>query len=233
MSDILEQIKEKIFKFPEPDFNGFCGYGPDLSPVLLLAAYAQGVFPWFNDDVDPVAWWSLDPRFVLLPSDFHVPKRLERFLKHNQKLADEERFSFTTDKAFESVISLCASVKRQGQKGTWITKRMIDVYCILHEMGFAHSFESWHGSRLVGGFYGVLIGSVFFGESMFTLESNAAKCRFVTFVRDFIKCGGALIDCQAYTDNLSRYGAKNISRVAFLRLEKEHLFKPLSTQIPL
>jgi leucyl/phenylalanyl-tRNA--protein transferase len=227
MADFIEFAKNNIIDFPEPDSHGFCGAGLDLSPDILLAAYTQGVFPWFKSDAEPVAWWSLDPRFVLIPSEFHVPKRLQRFMTHNQKQPAEERFIYTTDRAFESVISLCAGVKRQGQSGTWITKKMIDAYCTLYEHGLAHSFETWHGTRLAGGFYGVLIGSVFFGESMFTLETEAAKCRFVTFVEAFKKAGGALIDCQTYTDNMARYGAKNISRDAFLRLEKEYLIKPL------
>jgi leucyl/phenylalanyl-tRNA--protein transferase len=231
MSDFVELVKKNFIEFPEPDERGLCCIGGDLSVNFLLAAYSQGVFPWFNKDDEPVMWWSLNPRFVLFPSELHVPKRLERFMQQNQKLYLEDRFCFTMDKAFESVITLCSNVKRTGQKGTWITKNMIDAYCQLYKAGWAHSFETWHGTRLAGGFYGVLIGSVFFGESMFTLEDEAAKCCFVNFVKAFEKSGGGLIDCQMYTDNMARYGAKNISRDAFLRLEKELLMKPLSSQL--
>ena len=132
------------------------------------------------------------------------------------------------DKAFPDVMRGCASMERKGQNGTWIGTKMIEVYCELARRGIARSVEAWHDGKLAGGFYGVLIGRVFCGESMFTIESDSAKSAFVLFARAFAACGGKLIDSQVYTDNIARYGAKNISRQAFLRLESELLYTPLT-----
>ncbi len=220
------------FQFPsfDDEDNGVIAFGGNLSPGMLLSAYLQGIFPWYNEGEAPI-WWSPNPRFVLLPQNFHVPDRLQRFMRKNP-------FLYTMNEAFSQVINNCALCKREGQNGTWILDEVIDAYIELHQLGLAHSFEAWktdaQGNKiLAGGFYGVLIGQVFCGESMFSKFSDASKCAFVNFANNFFSCGGNLIDSQVYTDHLSRFGAKNISRDAFMRMEKEflhkNLFKNLST----
>ena len=215
------------FQFPDPQKSGtdIVGSGGNLSPGMLLSAYRQGIFPWYGKD-EPILWWSPDPRFVLLPQDFHVPSRLDRVIKTNKS-----GFTYTMDKSFFEVIKACAAVKRPEQDGTWITDAMIDSYAEFHRLGFAHSFETWQNGSLAGGFYGVLLGQVFFGESMFSFVPDASKCAFVRFVRAFGACGGKLIDSQVYTDHIARFGGKNISRDAFLRLEKSYLHTPLQANL--
>jgi leucyl/phenylalanyl-tRNA---protein transferase len=207
--------------------RGIVAVTGELTTGLLIQAYMQGVFPWYNEaDGEPVVWWCPDPRFVVLPQHLHIPERLDRFLRHSP-------FTYTIDRDFSAVINGCASVNRRGQQGTWIGPQMIAAYTTLHAAGYAHSVEVWDGSMLAGGFYGVLIGSVFCGESMFSLQSDSAKSAFALFARSFFACGGQLIDSQVYTDNLARFGAFNVSRDAFLRLEGQALntplFKPFST----
>ena len=227
--ETLDQDKiwydEPLF-FPKPlDRTGVCAVTEKLPLHLLYSAYLQGVFPWFDEtEGEPVVWYNPDPRFCIQTQDFHVPKSIDRFLKHTP-------YTYTMDKCFERVMEGCRDAVRPGQNGTWIGDKMIKAYCALHREGFAHSVEAWHDGELVGGFYGELFGSVFCGESMFTKESNSAKSAFVLFARAFFACGGKLIDSQVYTDNMARYGAKNISRDAFLRLEKEYITKPLSSDI--
>lgn len=208
---------DQFYKFPNPEKSkdGLVCFGGNLSLGMLRSAYLQGIFPWFNED-DPILWWSPNPRFVLFPQELHVPSSLRRVL--NQK-----KFEFTFDNAFENVIKECAKAKRVGQKGTWITNEMIDAYIAFYEAGFAHSVEAWQNNELVGGFYGVLIGSVFFGESMFSKKSDASKAAFCTFTKAFSQAGGKMIDSQVYTDHVARFGGRNISRSAFLRYEKEFL----------
>ena len=192
---------------------------------MLISAYLQGIFPWYSKN-EPILWWSPDPRFVLFPEELHIPKSLQKFIKRNEKSLlqdDPSAFSFTTDCAFEQVIQNCSSVERKDQDGTWILQEMIDAYCDLHELGFAHSYETWQNGKLVGGFYGVEIGKIFFGESMFALVPEASKVAFVRFAKSFIERGGKLIDSQVYTDNIARFGGRNISRQAFLKLESEYL----------
>lgn len=197
--------------------NGLLGYTETLTPHLAFSAYLQGIFPWYDESSgDPVLWWSPDPRFVLPVNEIRFPRSAVKFLKHSP-------YTYTFDAAFSRVIKNCAHVRRADQDGTWIGNRMIDVYCALHERGIAHSVEAWHADVLAGGLYGVLIGKVFCGESMFTLESNAGKSAFMLFVKAFEKCGGVLIDSQVYTENIARYGGRNISRTAFLRMESELL----------
>ena len=212
-----------MFKFPEPvaEYNGACLVSREINAQLLYSAYMQGVFPWFDEDEgEPVVWYSPDPRFCLRIENLHVPKSLDRFLKHTP-------YTYTMDSCFVRVMEECRAMKREGQDGTWIGSKMINAYSDFHKAGFAHSFEVWHEETLVGGFYGVLFGSVFCGESMFTKMDNSSKSAFVLFARAFAECGGKLIDSQVYTDNIARYGATNISRDAFLRLEKEYLYRPL------
>lgn len=197
---------------------------------MLLSAYYQGIFPWYSKD-EPILWWSPDPRFVLFPEELHVPSRLERFMRHNEKLPENEKFIYTMDAAFRSVITACSDVDRPGQDDTWITSDMINAYYEFHNTGYAHSFETWQGGKLVGGFYGVQLGSMFFGESMFSLVPEASKCAFVNFMRIFRSCGGRLVDSQVYTDNLARFGGRNISRLAFLRLESNYLYDCLDQDL--
>ncbi|MDR2898368.1 MAG: leucyl/phenylalanyl-tRNA--protein transferase [Spirochaetaceae bacterium] len=203
---------DQRFRFPDPESagDGVVAVGGNLSPGMLLSAYSQGIFPWFSKD-DPLLWWSPDPRFVIEIGEFRMPSRLERFMKQSP-------FVHRVDTAFEEVIRHCASAKRPGQDGTWIQQDMVDAYCTLHREGYAHSVETWLDDKLVGGFYGVRLGDVFFGESMFSLVSEASKTAFCFFVRKFRDEGGALIDSQIYTDHIARFGGKNISRTAYLRM---------------
>lgn len=214
----------KIIKFPKPKarFGGIIAVTNDIPLQLLYSAYMQGVFPWFNEDGgEPVFWHSPDPRFCLPIEKLHVPKRLERFFKHNP-------YSYTMDRCFTRVMEECRNMKRPGQDGTWIGDKILNAYTEFHKAGYAHSVEAWYQGELAGGFYGVLIGSVFCGESMFTKRAESSKSAFVLFARAFASCGGRLIDSQVYTDNIARYGASNISRDAFLRLESEYLYQELS-----
>ena len=218
---------DDFFQFPpvENADDGLVATGGNLSPGMLHSAYLQGIFPWFNED-SPILWWSPDPRFVLFPNELHIPQSLQKVLKKNT-------FTYTIDTCFESVIKGCAKSKRPEQSGTWITGDMIDAYCKLHKEGLAHSIEAWRNGKLAGGFYGVLIGSVFFGESMFTIEPNASKAAFCSFVKSFEAAGGKMIDSQIYTDHIARFGGRNISRNAFLHYEKEYLSMPLTDKIKL
>ena len=221
--------KDKIiplsFSHAQGGKSNVCFLTDDIPLQLLYSAYMQGMFPWFNEDAgEPVVWYCPDPRFCLQKDNFHLPKRLLRFIKHTP-------YTYTMDKAFCDVIRECRNAKREGQSGTWIGQKMIDAYIALHKEGVAHSVEAWHDKVLVGGFYGVLLGSVFCGESMFTKESESSKSAFALFAQAFFSCGGMLIDSQVYTDNIARYGAMNISRDAFLRLESEFLYKNLAMDI--
>jgi leucyl/phenylalanyl-tRNA--protein transferase len=201
------------------------GFSADIPLQALYSAYRQGIFPWFSEeDGEDVIWWCPSPRFVLFPKDLHVPESLKKTLK-------KKPFTYTFDACFERVIRECAAAKRAGQDGTWIGEKIIESYTALHEVGFAHSVEAWSDGELAGGFYGVHLGGVFCGESMFTIKPNASKCAFVQFVRAFEKIGGKMIDSQVYTDNIARYGAKNISRTAFLRYEKDFFSAPLSADL--
>jgi leucyl/phenylalanyl-tRNA---protein transferase len=223
----LTGLHDRPVRFPLPadPRKGLIGYTDEITGEMVCSAYLQGVFPWFDEERnEPALWWSPDPRFVLPVEKLYVGSRLERFIKHTP-------YTYSLDRDFPAVINGCASVKRSGQHGTWIGKKMRDIYCTLAEKGIAHSVEAWDNGILAGGLYGVLIGSVFFGESMFTLRNNSAKSAFVLFARAFAAAGGRLIDSQVYTDNMARYGACNISRAAFLRLEREYL--PCRLKCPL
>ncbi len=216
-----------LLQFPDPmkGSRGVCLVTEDIPLQLLYSAYIQGVFPWFSEeDGEPVLWCSPSPRFCIRMENLHIGRSIDRFLKKSP-------YRYTMDKAFSRVIEECSRMKRRGQRGTWIGSKMIEAYNLFHEAGFAHSVEVWHGENLVGGFYGVLIGSVYCGESMFTLESDSSKSAFALFARCFRDCGGLLIDSQSYTDNIARYGAENISRTAFLRLEGEALRLPLAKNL--
>jgi len=189
--------------------DGILAIGGDLSPERLLLAYRNGLFPWFNPE-DPILWWSPDPRFVLFPKDLKVAKSMRPYF--NQK-----KFDYSFDQNFEEIIRACQQQWRKGQGGgTWISDEMIQAYCRLHQMGYAHSVEVWQEGELVGGLYGVCIGKVFFGESMFAKVSNASKAGFITLVRKLEKLNFWLIDCQQETQHLKSLGGSAIPRNQFL-----------------
>ena len=203
------QYLTKELKFPDvskASQEGLLAIGGDLSPERLLLAYRSGIFPWFDND-DPILWWSPDPRFILFPEKVKVSKSMKQTLQNCD-------YTITINKAFNQVIQHCSKIKRDGQSGTWITNNMAQAYTKLHELGYAKSVEVWREDTLVAGLYGIDLGNgVFCGESMFTLESNASKVGFITFIQnsDYI-----LIDCQVYTSHLESLGAEDISRETFL-----------------
>jgi leucyl/phenylalanyl-tRNA--protein transferase len=190
------------------DPNGLLAAGGDLSPERLIDAYSRGVFPWFGED-DPLLWWSPDPRMVLFVDELHVSRSLRKVIRSG-------RFRVTFDTAFRGVMLGCAE-PRPGQDGTWITPAMLHAYSQLATLGYAHSAEAWVGERLVGGLYGVAIGGMFFGESMFARESDASKVAFVTLVQQLARWGFPMIDCQMSTAHLASLGAREIPRADFLR----------------
>jgi len=196
--------------FPDPrnaDRKGLLAYGGDLEPKRLLGAYARGIFPWYERG--PVLWFSPDPRMVLLPDELHLGRSLRRRLARS-------RFEVRFDTAFERVITCCAEVPRRDQVGTWITPDVVDAYLRLHEQGYAHSVESWRDGELVGGLYGVSLGAAFFGESMFSRESDASRAAFVALVRQLRAWEFELVDCQVPSEHLARLGARAWSRGRFL-----------------
>lgn len=188
--------------------NGLLAVGGDLSPGRLLAAYAQGIFPWFGED-DPILWWSPDPRLVLFPNKLHVSRSMRQTLKQGN-------FQVTYDRCFREVITVCRAARKE-EGGTWITEAMLDAYCRLHGQGLAHSVEAWHNGSLAGGLYGVSLGACFFGESMFTRVSNASKVAFITLTRALQARGFTLIDCQTDSQHLRSLGAELIPRATFLK----------------
>ena len=198
--------------------NGLLAAGGDLSPNRLLLAYQQGIFPWFSPG-DPILWWSPDPRMVLVPGELHVPRSLAKTLRHKPY---EIRF----DTAFRQVIEACSASPRPGQDGTWIVPDVVDAYCRLHELGWAHSAECWMDGELVGGLYGVAIGKMFYGESMYARRPDASKLAFVHLVRWLHEAGFGLIDCQMRTAHLSRFGGREISRDAFVHSMRQLILEP-------
>ena len=197
------------FRFADPDGSrdGLVGIGGNLSPGMLLSAYEQGIFPWFSEG-DPVLWHSPDPRFVLFPDDLHVSASMRKIFK-------KDVFSVTFDRDFPAVIRACAAAERPGQDGTWITDDMAAAYTALHELGWAHSAETWRDGRLVGGCYGLRLGAAFFGESMFALEPNASKIAFLTLARVLFSDGLSFIDRQVPTSHLASLGARTMPRSDF------------------
>ena len=191
--------------------DGLLAMGGDLSAERLLLAYRNGIFPWYEGK--EILWWSPDPRFVLVPSELKVSKSMKALLR-------KETFSFTTDTAFEEVIRECKSIHRNNQQGTWITEDIKKAYTALYQLGYAHSAECWKDGRLVGGLYGVRLGKIFFGESMFSRASNASKYALIKYVSKLHAEGTLLVDCQVYTEHLESLGAKMISRDIFVRLLK-------------
>lgn len=187
--------------------NGLLAAGGDLSPERILAAYRHGIFPWFSSG-EPILWWSPDPRMVLFPGELRITRSLAKTLRHRD-------YTVRLDTAFERVIAACASTPRAGQGGTWISAAMQAAYLRLHALGHAHSVETWHAGRLVGGLYGVAIGGAFFGESMFSHASDASKIAFAHLCRFLAARGFGIIDCQMETPHLASLGARPIPRSDF------------------
>lgn len=202
--------------FPHPslaDPEGLLAVGGDLSVERLVLAYANGIFPWYGEG-RPILWWSPSPRLVLLPEELHVGRSL-------RKAQRRRPYRLSLDEDFAAVIRACATAPRPGQHGTWITQDMQDAYIELHRRGIAHSVEAWEEDELVGGLYGVALGGVFFGESMFAKRPNASKLAFVTLVEQLRAWGFSLVDCQVVTEHLLRFGAREIELSEFLeRLER-------------
>lgn len=189
--------------------NGLLAIGGDLSLGRLLAAYRQGIFPWFSDG-EPILWWSPDPRMVLFPDELKVARSLQKTIKNRP-------FELRLNTAFREVITACSSTLRPDQHGTWITQNIIDAYCRLHEAGYAISSEAWLDGKLVGGCYGVKIGHMFYGESMFHHINDASKVAFVHLVEYLRNLQVGMIDCQMKTAHLARFGAREIHRAEFMQ----------------
>jgi len=187
--------------------NGLLAAGGELSVARLLAAYRRGIFPWYSEG-QPVLWWSPDPRMVLFVDEFRVTRSLGKVVRSG-------RFEIRADTAFRAVIQACARAPRAGQLGTWITPQVVDAYSALHRVGNAHCVEAWRAGNLVGGLYGVSIGRMFFGESMFALESDASKVALAHLVERLRRCGCPLVDCQQQTAHLATLGARAIPRGEF------------------
>lgn len=196
----------------EADEDGILAVGADLSPERLLLAYRNGIFPWFEDD-DPIIWWSPNPRMVLFFEGLVISKSMRNILNRNV-------FKVTFNQNFREVISNCKKIKRDGQNGTWITNEMVDAYVRLHELGVAKSVEVWQDGELVGGLYGIDLGHVFCGESMFSKVSNASKTAFIALAKQLEANNYKLLDCQVYNDHLATLGCVEIDRNDFLKILK-------------
>ncbi len=192
--------------------NGLLAAGGDLSPGRLIEAYRSGIFPWFNEN-EPILWWSPDPRMVLFPSELRISRSLNKILRNSN-------YEVRVDSAFSQVIQACAA-PRKGQSGTWIHSDMVSAYTELHEMGLAHSVETWVGGELIGGLYGIAQGKMFFGESMFSRIHDASKIAFVHLVKQLEQWNFNMIDCQMRTAHLASFGAREIPRKEFSQRLKE------------
>lgn len=192
--------------------DGFLAIGGDLSPERLVLAYKNGIFPWFEEG-DPILWWSPNPRMVLFFEDLVVSKSMRNIL-------NRDTFKVTFNKDFRGVISNCQKIKREGQHGTWITNDMIEAYCKLNELGIAKSVEVWQDDELVGGLYGVDLGNIFFGESMFSKVTNASKVAFIHWSRHLEANNYKLLDCQIYNPHLESLGCREITRDHFIEILK-------------
>jgi len=198
------QLTEKII-FPPPELaeeNGLLAIGGDLSTERLLLAYSKGIFPWYAAG-EPLLWWCPSPRLVIFPDEFKVSSRLARFIR-------QQKYEVTMDHAFQQVITGCAGAADRQEKGTWIDRAMIEAYGKLHELGYAHSVECWLDNELAGGLYGIALGKIFFGESMFSRHSNGSKVALVSLVDKLKKLDFDLIDCQLKTEHLMQFGAREI-----------------------
>jgi len=209
----MVRLDENEISFPDPELydghDGIIAFGGDLSLERIWFAYQLGIFPWYNPD-EEILWWCPDPRFVLFPSEIKVSKSMRKILNRNI-------FTFTENQNFREVIKNCQQSNRKGQTGTWLSDELMESFIKLHEYGFAKSFEVWQDKELVGGFYGLQIGNVFCGESMFAKVSNASKAGFIHFVENH-KHSLDLIDCQSHTEHLESLGARMISKKDFLTI---------------
>lgn len=207
---VYRLTKELVFPPPElADDDGLLAVGGDLSVVRLVLAYSMGIFPWYSGK-SPILWWSPNPRMVLFPKELKISHTLRQTMKKGI-------YRITTNSAFEDVISNCATITRKGEKGTWITDDMREAYIRLHKAGFAHSVEAWDGAELAGGLYGIVMGKVFFGESMFAKKSDASKVAFATYALQLAENGFELIDCQVTTEHMKRFGAREITLAEFIK----------------
>ncbi len=193
--------------------DGLLAMGGDVSIERLLLAYKHGIFPWYDGDIP--LWWSPDPRFVLFPAELYISKSMKTLIRKNS-------FQFTTNTAFSEVIRSCKALQRKGQDGTWITDELEQSLNQLHELGFAHSAEAWYQDELVGGLYGIRMGKLFFGESMFSKQTNASKYAFINYVQQLKEEGVQLIDCQVYTAHLESLGARMIARGEFMEFLSDY-----------
>jgi leucyl/phenylalanyl-tRNA--protein transferase len=196
--------------FPHPfqsDEDGLLAFGGDLTPSTLVTAYRWGIFPWYSNP--PILWWFTNPRCIIYPSKVKISKSMRSYFNQN-------KFQVTVDSCFKKVLDQCAQIPRKDQASTWISKDMISAYSLLFQQGYAHSIEVWYNEELVGGLYGLSIGKIFYGESMFSKMSNASKFGFIVLCRYLEKQGCLLIDCQQETEHLKSMGAESISKEKFI-----------------
>ena len=226
---MIHRQHPQYIEFPDPKLankHGFLAHGGDLSLTTLLSAYQQGIFPWFNDH-EPILWWSPDPRMIMPTADIHISRSLKKTIR-------SERFTVTCGQAFTDVIESCSKPRTSDKSAnfleqepqTWLTQDMKTAYIELHKAGFAQSIECWHENRLVGGLYGVTIAGMFFGESMFSIESNSSKVALVALCRHLNKYGISWIDCQVESKHLLSLGAIHYSRNSFIKKLKYHVENP-------
>ena len=214
------QLTNKLI-FPSVELaedNGLLAVGGDLSPERLLLAYRSGIFPWYSEG-DPLLWWSPSPRLIIFPAEFKVPRRLAR-------LVLQKKYSVTMDRAFRQVITACAGTDKRQEKGTWITDDMLEAYCLLHDMGYAHSVECWLDDELAGGLYGISLGGIFFGESMFSIQPNSSKIALVSLIKKLQEWNFDCIDCQMKTEHLMQFGAQEIPGNHFRKLLDKSIAHP-------
>lgn len=214
---MINQLNKYSLVFPHPDDaneDGILAWGGDLNPSRLIRAYQNGIFPWYSKD-DPIIWWSPDPRLIMELDDFKISKSLKKSMN---------KFTYKFDSSFERVMRECKDINRNDQLGTWISEDIIEAYSALHGMGLAHCIEAYYEDELVGGAYGVVVGSVFCGESMFAKKTDASKAAYATLIKHLKKWGYDFIDCQVPTEHLKSLGAKEVTREYFLsRLEKSNM----------
>jgi leucyl/phenylalanyl-tRNA--protein transferase len=216
----IPELRRSSYDFPsarEASEEGLLAFGGDLTPNRILKAYRSGIFPWFNPE-DPILWWSPNPRMLLFPQDFKSNKSFRRVLRN-------KGFEVRFDTNFEAVITHCGDVPREGQEGTWLTKEMKEAYIEIHNMGFAHSVETYYEGKLVGGLYGIAMGRGFFGESMFSLMPNASKVAIKALSSICVKRSYDFIDCQVETPHLINWGARLVERDSFLDMLEDTLTK--------
>jgi leucyl/phenylalanyl-tRNA--protein transferase len=222
---MIPQLNKYKLDFPDPrdaNSDGIVAWGGDLNPSRLIRAYQLGIFPWYSND-DPIIWWSVDPRLIMELDEFKLSRSLRKSMK---------KFTYKFDTNFKKVIQNCQQAPRNDQNGTWINEDVINAYCELNDMAIAHSVESYIDDKLVGGLYGVVVGKVFCGESMFSKQNDASKSAYAILIRHLKHWGYDFVDCQVPTNHLKSLGAKEVSRDYFLKkLEKvnydniEHLWQ--------